>query len=130
MSIYTQGTSVYILTVPSGHIKVGHSIDPERRMNQIQAEFYEQISMNGYTNISPGSPVLGCEMEQLIHLKLRPFATSRREWFKADIRWVVDVWHMAFWLLAIPPGHKDIERVMPNWFGQVSKKQLAKWGLG
>lgn len=108
MSIYTRETSVYIMTVPSGYLKVGHSRDPERRLAQIQAEFYERITLDTASLISDGSPVRGYELEQLMHLKLRPFSTSRREWFAVDVDWAITLWAASFRFLAMPVGHPDM----------------------
>lgn len=115
MTVYTRGTACYIMSVPSGYVKVGHSGDPDKRRTQLQAEFYEPITLCGHTLISAGSPVAGYEMEQLIHRKLRNFATHRREWFAVDVGTAIDAWHMAFAFLASPTNSRRADGFVPAW---------------
>lgn len=129
MTISTRGTSTYVMTTPGGYIKVGHSADPNRRLAEIQAQFYEPVSLYGASILNQRSPVRGYELEQLMHLKLRKYATLRREWFKAPLSEVMDAWHMTFFYLACPLGHPKAARIMPNWSGQMSNEELKKLGV-
>ncbi len=130
MSLYTRSKHCYVLSVPSGHVKVGISDHIERRLGEIQAQFYEPVKFEVATRISSASPVCSQTLESLVHLKLKPFATWRREWFAIDPGIAVDVWLATYWFLAIPPGHKDIERVHPNWSAPRTMARAVKVDTG
>lgn len=115
MTIYTKSKCVYILSVPSGYVKVGISDDPERRLKEIQAYCYEPVKYVCSSFRSDNSPVSADMLEHLIHMKLRPYAGERREWFKTTPDIAVNVFLTTYWFLATPPDHPDLERVHPDW---------------
>lgn len=118
MTCYTRDQSCYVLSVPSGYMKVGISDNVERRIREIQAQFYEPVSLVTETMISRASPVSAFEMERLIHAKLAPRRTPRREWFSISPEELMPICLGVYWFLAMPIGHKDWSRVAPDWRGQ------------
>lgn len=117
MGLFTRGQRCYIMSVPSGYVKVGISDDVNRRLREVQAQFYEEVSFIMATHLSARAPICGADLEKVVHTKLRPYSTTRREWFKVHRDTVFDVLLTAYWFLATPPEHKDFESVHPAWVG-------------
>jgi hypothetical protein len=115
MSLYTRSKSCYIMSVPSGYVKVGVANDVERRRGEIQSLCYEPVAIEYRTGISDRSPVEPFELERLVHQKLRAFATPRNEWFEVDVYHAAAVWFVAFRFLAMPIGHRDMVEEMSGW---------------
>jgi hypothetical protein len=115
VTLYTRDKEVYVLSVPSGYVKVGISDSVERRIKEIQAYCYEPVKYECATMRSDGSPVTAAMLEHMVHMKLKQYAGERREWFKTTPEIAVNVLLTTHWFLAIPPDHPDIERVHPNW---------------
>jgi hypothetical protein len=117
VSFFTRNKECYLLSVPSGYVKVGISDSPERRLREIQAYCYEPVKFECATMLSAGSPVDAAMMEHLVHIKLRRFAGYRAEWFKTTPEIALNVMLTVHWFLAVPPDHPDIGRVHPDMSG-------------
>mgnify|MGYP000844798388 CR=1 FL=1 len=133
MGLYTRNKECYLMSVPSGYVKVGISDDPKRRVKEVQSYCYEPVRYEWSTECSRGAPVSAETMEQMVHMKLAAFCARRKEWFKTDPETATNVMLTTYWFLAIPPDHKDIERVHPDidchfrrWRSQEDKDRIAR----
>lgn len=108
MSLYTRNQRCYIMSVPSGYVKIGITDNIDRRLVEVQSQFYETVEFVCATMLNPKSPVAGYRMEQLIHTKLAEFGGPRREWFKIDIVHAMTVWVAAFRFLVMPVHHRKM----------------------
>lgn len=123
MSLYTRHQSCYLMkALESGYVKVGIANNVDRRLREVQSQFFEPIQIECATLISPASPVSGAELERLIHWKLAPYGGFRKEWFKVDVEHAITVWAAAFRFLAMPVGHPDmVEELCGHFAGQMAK---------
>lgn len=125
MSFYTRDKMCYLMSVPSGYVKIGISDAPARRLGEIQAYCYEPVRLVGCSWISQASPVSAAMMEHLVHFKLKPYEGARREWFAVDVEAAIAIWEAVYWFLAIPPGHPDLGRVRPDHSCRIAEAQKA-----
>lgn len=137
MGLYTKNRECYLMSVPSGYVKVGISDDPKRRLREVQAYCYEPVKFEWATECSRGAAVTAELLEQTVHAKLKTFCARRKEWFKTDAETATGVMLTAYWFLAIPPDHKDIGRVHPDischfrrWQSQEDRDRLARIKAG
>lgn len=132
MSLFTRGQHCYILSVPSGYVKVGISDNVHRRLREVQAQCYEKVEFVMATRISQNAPVQGSALEQAMHLKMRPYAGERREWFKVSVDTAFDIMLTTYWFLATPPDHEDFGHFHPTWLrekdGYARERAALFWG--
>ena len=71
--------SLYAMSVPSGHLKVGMAYDPEARRKQLQTSNHEPISLEWTLEVGPYINVR--QLEEDVHRRLNPWR-ARGEWFR------------------------------------------------
>lgn len=132
MSLFTRGQRCYIMSVPSGYVKVGISDNVHRRLREVQSQCYEEVTFVMATHLSAKAPMSGATLEQVMHAKMQPYAGARREWFKVSTDTAFDIMLTTYWFLATPPEHADFEPVHPRWLADkdVDARERAAWFWG
>lgn len=107
--IETREQAVYLLSVPSGHYKIGRAKSPEDRIRLLQCGNPERITLEGSSQISAGG-LDAAEMERRVHQLLRDYRTSG-EWFKASTDLIYGAWKYAWMSMAHPDVTSRYERL-------------------
>lgn len=100
--VETREQHVYIMSVPSGHFKVGIAKNPASRRALLQCGNPEQISIVGSSQVSP-SGVCARKFEQIIHDTLRPWRSRNGgEWYETDHIQIYTAYKFAWTVLVRP----------------------------
>lgn len=112
----TRGRHVYVLTTPSGYVKVGIARDPEARRANLQCGNAEPIMLFGASQVHEDGidPQI---MERRVHELLGAYRAIG-EWFKAPMPVIMRAWKQAWMEQAMPETiarwHRLVRRGQPR----------------
>ena len=103
---------VYVMSVPSGHIKIGIAHDAWDRLSTLQVGNAEPIQLIDYFTV-PEYTGTARDIEQAMHTLLSPFR-ARGEWFKASLEAVFWAKKVAVYQLVQPKTFNRWKRLCIN----------------